>query len=87
MAGQYTPGKQYFKNRDTGSVYSYRDSLSKLGHLDLYVADDDGNLMRTTGRQPDELNPTKTPEKKTESKTAKPATATKSPTMQPVENK
>jgi len=62
----YKAGQRYLKNRVTGAVFTYKQSLTKLGDLELYEADDEGELFKVGSRPPPELNPTKTPEKEQE---------------------
>lgn len=89
----YKPGQKYFRNKNTGAVFQYREQLVGMNHLELYTANEEGELEKVLSRVPpnEQLSPTKTPEKAGDTgkpvapKPATPVAKTQAkPTMAPV---
>lgn len=86
----YNTGQKYLVNRVTGAVFQYRDRIAHFPDLEEYEADENGVLVKVANRAQAvaKLNPTETPEKTDETKTAAPKpTVTKPPTMAPISEK
>lgn len=82
---KYKPGQKYIRNVDTKAVFQYRERIATLPKMEVLVADGEGNLVKPDQRPQsvDKLNPTKTPEKKTEPTRPQTPPGNKQPTLKP----
>lgn len=82
----YIPGTKYIRNRITGAIFPYRQDLEGLNDLEVVQAVDESNVDKIPGREPapPALNPTKTPEKKSDNIETPAKSAATAPTLAPV---
>ena len=84
----FKAGQRYLRNKTTGAVFQYRESISEFPTLELMEANEEGELVAVQLKvSPDaQLAPSKTPEKKNDTVpvTKVPVAPVATPTLAPV---